>query len=134
MLEAEIDPAEILGYIPESYLRNSEIENYIIPKGITSIGKYAFYNCSSLTSITIPSSVTSINTNTFAWCKNLTNIEIPNSVTSIGYTAFYDCTSLTSIIYNGSIKEFKAIKKLRGWDSGVPAIDVICTDGVIELW
>ena len=35
-------------------------KNSTIPDYVTSIGDYAFYNCSSLTSITIPSSVMSI--------------------------------------------------------------------------
>jgi uncharacterized repeat protein (TIGR02543 family) len=37
-----------------------------------SIGAYAFYNCSGLTSITIPSGVTSIGTYAFSGCTGLT--------------------------------------------------------------
>ena len=74
-------------------------KNSIIPNdgSVTSIGDYAFYNCSSLTSITIPDSVTSIGNSAFYWCRSLTSISIPDSVTSIGDSAFYDCNSLTSI-------------------------------------
>lgn len=32
----------------------------VIPDSVTSIGEYAFYGCTSLTSITIPDSVTDI--------------------------------------------------------------------------
>ena len=65
--------------------------------GITSIGTYAFYYCSRLTSITIPSSVTSIESVAFYYCYSLASITIPNSVTSIDSSEFYSCTSLTSI-------------------------------------
>ena len=70
---------------------------------LTSIGDYAFFNCSSLTSIEIPNSVTSIGQSAFLGCSSLTSIEIPNSVTSIGNYAFSDCSSLTSIEIPNSV-------------------------------
>ena len=71
---------------------------------VTTIGNYAFFDCSSLTSIAIPNSITSIGDYAFAGCNSLTSITIPNSVTSIGDRAFYACFSLTSItIPNGVV-------------------------------
>ena len=67
-------------------------------KSVTSIGKYAFSDCNSLTSITIPDGVTSIGGGAFEECESLTSITIPDSVTSIGSSAFRGCASLTSII------------------------------------
>ena len=74
-------------------------KNSIIPTdgSVTSIGDYAFYNCTGLTSVTIPHSVTSIGDYAFYGCKELTSITIPDSVTSIGYEAFSGCSSLESI-------------------------------------
>ena len=73
------------------------IKNVIINNGVTSIGNFAFSDCTSLTNITIPNSVTSIGDYAFYGCENLINITIQNSVTSIGNFAFCMCTSLTSI-------------------------------------
>ena len=71
-------------------------------KTVTSIGEYAFFTCTSLTSIAIPDSVTSIGNEAFYICRSLTSITIGNGVTSIGDAAFYSCRSLTSItIGNG---------------------------------
>ena len=66
-------------------------------KTVTSIGEYAFFTCTSLTSIAIPDSVTSIGNEAFYICRSLTSITIGNGVTSIGYAAFWNCTSLKSI-------------------------------------
>ena len=64
---------------------------------VTSIGDWAFYGCTSLTSVTIPTSVTSIEAGAFYCCFSLTSIILPNSVISIGEDSFYDCSSLTDI-------------------------------------
>jgi len=71
-----------------------DITSVEIKNGITSIGIYAFYNCSSLTSVTIPDSVTSIGDCAFERCTGLTSITISGSV---GNQAFQECTSLTSV-------------------------------------
>ena len=87
----------------------------IIPESVTSIGSYAFYDCSSLTSITIPEGVTSIGERAFYGCSGeltvncnipsggafynseFTKVTIGEGVTSIGDHAFSGCSSLTSI-------------------------------------
>ena len=78
------------------YSGDIKIASYIIVNkveySVTSIGKWAFYRCSGLTSVTIPNSVTSIGDEAFSDCSYLTSITIPNSVTSIGNGAFYECS------------------------------------------
>ena len=70
---------------------------------VTSIGNYAFYDCSGLTSVTIPNSVTSIGNYAFRGCSGLTSVTIPNSVTSIGDYAFRECSRLTSVTIPNSV-------------------------------
>ena len=83
--------------------QRDKIKTVVIKDGVTSIGKYAFFWCSGLTSITIPNSVTSIGEHAFANCSGLTSITIPNSVTSIGNGAFSGCSGLTSITIPNSV-------------------------------
>lgn len=80
-----------------AFIDCSNLESVKIGNSVTTIGNSAFSGCTSLTSITIPDSVTIFGNGAFEDCTNLTNIVIPENVTSIGYDAFCDCTSLTSI-------------------------------------
>ncbi len=92
-----------LYYAHHLYLKEEEVKDLVIPEGVTSIGGYAFSDCTSLTSITIPSSVTSIGNKAFSGCTSLTSISIPSSIISIGFDAFSGCTSLTSITIPSSV-------------------------------
>ena len=56
------------------YDYHSFIKSIVINDGVTSIGDYAFSDCSSLTSVTIPNSVTSIGTSAFVYCSSLTSV------------------------------------------------------------
>ena len=78
-------------------------KNTIIPNSVTTIGDWAFYNCSGLTSVTVPNSVTSIGENAFFGCSGLTSVTIGNSVTSIGGGAFRGCSCLTSVEIPNSV-------------------------------
>ena len=86
-----------LYYAKSLYMNGELVTELIIPKGITSIGNYTFYNCRSLTAINISESVTSIGDFAFYGCSSLVNITIPEDVTSIGKHAFRECSSLTNI-------------------------------------
>ena len=65
------------------YINDVEVKDLVIPNGVDTIGKYAFYGCSGLTSVTIPNSVTTIEDFAFYNCSGLSDIysyaEIPPS-------------------------------------------------------
>ena len=83
--------------------KKDSVKKVVIEDDVTSIGDYAFWNCSNLTSITIPDSVTIIGNSAFNACSSLTSLTIPNSVTSIGNSAFNACSSLTSLTIPNSV-------------------------------
>lgn len=82
----------------------SSIKSVIIKSSVTSIGIYAFWDCTSLQSVTIPGSVTSIGDNAFVNCTSLQSVTIPENVTSIGMSAFENCTSLKSVTIPKDVK------------------------------
>ena len=90
------------------------ITGLVIEKGVTSIGNYAFAQCTSLTLVTIPDGVATIGERAFYHCKNLTSVTIPNSVTYIGIEAFYNCWRMeyAKIIGNTQIDK-EAFKDCR---------------------
>ena len=81
----------------------SSLAPIVIPTSVTSIGEYAFFGCLSLIEITIPSSMTSIGKYTFYGCSSLLQIIMPPSLTSIESYAFYGCSSLTQISIPSSV-------------------------------
>ena len=76
----------------------STVTYYGTTYSVTTIGDYAFLECSDLTSVTIPHSVTSIGGFAFCYCIGMTSVTIPNSISSIGLDAFEGCSRLASVI------------------------------------
>lgn len=79
--------------------------NTVIPHSITTIGDFAFCDCSSLASIAIPDSVRHIGSWAFSGCCGLSSVTIPDGVTNIGSGAFSGCSSLISISIPDSVTD-----------------------------
>ena len=99
-----------------------------------SLGGYAFYNCSSLTSVIIGHNVDHIYGNAFTNCSSLTSITIPINVVFIGYRAFDGCFFLTSIAFEGTKEQWGVIVKGDRWKADVPATVVHCSNGDIAIY
>ena len=102
-LEAYVIPASVTSIGLRAFQDCSSLSNIVIPASVTSIGYCAFSNCSSLSNIVISNSVTSIVHGAFSSCRSLSNIVIPDSVTSIGDFAFFGCSSLSNIAIPNSV-------------------------------
>lgn len=105
----------------------------VIPNDVTKIGESAFAAL-AFKEIILPDGVTEIGRWAFWECASLTNITIPDTVKSIGASALKKCTSLASITFKGTMKQWGEIDKQSSWNSGVKADAVIrCKDGDIKL-
>ena len=91
-------------------------KNSSIPSYITSIGDYAFYRCTGLTSITLPEGLTSIESNAFSHCYGLKSITLPEGLTSIGGNAFKSCDGLTGELNLGECTSLTSIDYGAFWD------------------
>lgn len=56
-----------------------------------SIGKWAFYGCTSLRAIDIPESVTTLGPQVFQKCSNLTTVTLHEGLTTLSEYSFYSC-------------------------------------------
>ena len=72
-----------------------------IPAGVTSIGDGAFTGCEKLATVKFAdgSQLTSIGNGAFSWCEGLKSITIPAGVTSIDNLAFLKCTGLKTVTF-----------------------------------
>lgn len=106
------------------YSSRSSITSVAIENGVTSIGKYAFYDCTNLTGVTISNSVANIGESAFSGCNSLPVIDnvryadtylvsitdnslnaftIKDGTRWIGSSAFERCRNLTTISIPNSV-------------------------------
>ena len=111
--------------VPDYYFAGMQLESYVLPEGLKSVGVFAFGN-SNIKAEEIPTSVKSfgvaamegtgisaftfsegvvlIPRDMFKGCAALSRVVIPDTVTEIGSEAFCDCSSLTDITLSSSLK------------------------------
>ena len=84
----------------------SDIKRIIIGDGVTTIGEFAFNNCSTLTSVTIPNSVTEIGDNAFTnnnakiiWLTNTP----PDGYSNVGGSIHYVANDLYTGLSNKKV-------------------------------
>ena len=80
------------------------VKKYTIGDGVTAIGQYAFYQCTSVESVTIG-----------------------KDVKSIGYATFYGCSSLTDIYFDGMETQWGQVSKGQYWKPDATKVHWRCT-------
>lgn len=93
-----------------------------------TIGKSAFYNCTSLETIELPG-ITSIADYAFYGCTSLWGIGFDETLSSIGNYCLYNCSKLTDAYYAGTTTQWAGVTKGTSWKYGVPATTIVCSNG-----
>ena len=113
-------------------------KNTIIPNSVTSIGSFAFIDCSSLESVTIPNSVTSIGECAFVECyyleKVTSKIVNPFAISDETFPSYFNGTLY---VPKGTVAQYKATdgwKKFKNIveDSATGINDVEAYDFAVE--
>ena len=130
------------------------LEEVVIPDAVTHIGSQAFFNSSAVITwgdapqierlgtraffgianevLVIPDSVTVMEEEAVRDAYDLTAVHIGKNVKKLLGHNFFMCNNLRTITYGGTIAEFNAIEKERGWNSSSVS-EVQCTDGVVAV-
>lgn len=92
---------------------------------IRSIGRGAFYECTSLVSAKLGNNISEIQPFTFYGCVNLTRIELSRNLTTIGERAFYGCSYVRDLDFSRATnlesigeRAFYACRSLRNLNLG----------------
>jgi len=97
------------------------------------IPKNFFEGCHKLERIVLPDSVTRIEQR--ALSSGVKEITIPKACKTFDNQAFYGCVYLEKINYEGTVSQWKAIKKgyyfvkKDAWNAGFKKAEIICSDG-----
>ena len=80
-----------------------------MPDGVTSIGRYAFFSCTGLTSITIPDKVTSIEACAFFNCSSLKEVYCKPTIPPTGAQIMFSNNASGRKIYvpTDSVEAYK---------------------------
>lgn len=136
--------------------RRSDIESVTISPGVTSIGRMAFQDCDKLHTVifsegffgliqdsafmscdnikefAFPIGIEILSCAVITRCHHLETVYIPDSVKEICAYALAENINLKDICFNGTISQWKLIKKARFWDNGIGDYTIYCTDGQIK--
>ena len=100
-------------------LIDKSVTEFTIPDGVTTIGTYVFYDCSSLQTVYFPDGLTKICKNAFSGCKNLQVTELPDSIEILdGFNGVSGC-KLTRLPAN-----LKRIESYSLYGSGVAFTEI----------
>ena len=114
-----------VNFVASTAFNECEVEEVILPNGITYVSGYTFLECMNLKKVVIPESVTKIDGYAFYNCKNLEEVNIPFAVKSIGENAFKNAGFLTNKdnYVNGTLYVDNCLIKVSAEKAGLCIVD-----------
>ena len=81
---------------PYAFFDCNDLQFIALPKTLTEVEKYAFYNCSRLIHLDV-SSLSSLGEHALDSCSSLTRLDFSQSLTSLGFAALQNCDGLRTL-------------------------------------
>ena len=114
--------------------QNTGLTSITIPDSVINLADWVFGACTDLTGhIILPDGISYVPNGILWGCPNVSSVTIPAGITKICNDAFYECTSLETITFEGTVEEWNALDFGGFWNGGVPATEVICSNGTVAL-
>ncbi|WP_278599463.1 leucine-rich repeat domain-containing protein [Bacteroides nordii] len=92
----------------------TNLEEVILPEGLTLLYSYMFSGATSIKHITLPSTLKVINS-AFNGCSGLLELELPSGLTQLG--SMYGCSSLKSLVIPESVTEVGSFRSCTQLES-----------------
>lgn len=70
---------------------------------VTTIGMFAFHDCTQMTSITLPESIVTVKSYAFQYCTGLKSFTFPASVREVDGGILEYCSKLTTVVFSENI-------------------------------
>lgn len=84
-------------YYNPTYPWPSSVARLVVKDGVTRLGSFAFYKCTSLVKVSLPESIGAFGSYCFAECSQLISLTIPSKVTVIPQGFCSGCKKITAI-------------------------------------
>ena len=78
-IEFANETANPINYSGEFLINGKKVSELVIPDWVESIGDYAFYNCTTLSSVKFAGSIKSIGKDAFYGCENISKVDIQSA-------------------------------------------------------
>lgn len=114
-----------------SALRDCKYLKYFDLGGYSELPDYSLDGCDALREVTGLENVTRIGKYALSVGADLHSIRLTSSLKSIDEYACLKASSLNSIYFDGTVEQWNAISKGKGWNLRTPDARIICNDGEV---
>lgn len=93
---------------------NKTVKTVIVEAGVTSVGAYAFYQCTELERVAVGKNVAVIGAGAFGFCGIMTQLVLGDGIETVEIRAFENCAALSAVTYQGARSQWNTVTVAEG--------------------